>query len=380
MKYNSKAIRLSDVIVRDIWDGCFDGAKYLPGEDVLARQYEVSRTTIRRVLDILNREGVLIKEPNRGSLINPDVKSRHSVDGIPAENTQPEKITLGAIWAGFPDAMTIGISDGIKAYAAEAGIGFHLFQSVEGHAKVLEELAHVNELAVSGIVVLPYNIDGYADALRKLAVREFPLVCVDRPVKGVDLSCIEVDNAGGVYRAVVKMLMEFRRPVYYLGAKPENDPQRLRYEGYCHAMNDAGFDREVEKCTCFFPATDNYPEFWPVEKKLELPYLTALEFLRREEHPVSIMAMNDYVARGIYRAAEELKLKIGHDVMVFGFDDLPLASCLECPLSSVRQPRREIGYEAAKLLHERILGKVSRPVTKCLPVELIERESSHLSR
>lgn len=89
--------------------------------------------------------------------------------------------------------------------------------------------------------------------------------------------------------------------------------------------------------------------------------------------------MNDYVARGIYRAAEELKLKIGRDVMVFGFDDLPLASCLECPLSSVRQPRREIGYEAAKLLHERIMGKVSRPVTKCLPVELIERESSRLA-
>ncbi|WP_419646718.1 substrate-binding domain-containing protein [Victivallis vadensis] len=379
MKYNSKAVRLSDVIVRDIWEGRFDGAKYLPGEDVLAREYEVSRTTIRRVLDILNREGVLIKEPNRGSLINPDLKSRLSVEDLSAGTLPPEKITLGAVWAGFPDAMTIGISDGIKAYAAEAGIGFHLFQNVEGHAKVLEELAHVNELAVSGIVVLPYNFDGYAEALRKLAARDFPLVCVDRPVKGLELSCIEVDNAGGVYRAVVKMLVEFRRPVYYLGAEPENDTQRLRYEGYCRAMNDGGFDREVEKCTCFYPSTDNRPEFWPVEKKQEPPYRAALEFLRRVERPVSIMAMNDYVARGIYRAAEELKLKIGRDVMVFGFDDLPLASCLECPLSSVRQPRREIGYEAAKLLHERIMGRVNRPVTKCLPVELIERESSRLS-
>ena len=272
--------------------------------------------------------------------------------------------------------MTIGISDGIKAYATEAGIGFHLFQNVEGHAKVLEDLAHVNELAVSGIVVLPYNFDGYAEALLRLAVRDFPLVCVDRPVKGLELPCIEVDNAGGVYRAVVKMLVEFRRPVYYLGAEPENDTQRLRYEGYCRAMNDGGFDREVEKCTCFYPSTDNRPEFWPVEKKQEPPYWAALEFLRRVECPVSIMAMNDYVARGIYRAAEELKLRIGRDVMVFGFDDLPLASCLECPLSSVRQPRREIGYEAAKLLHERILGKISRPVIKCLPVELIERASS----
>ena len=100
MKYNSKAVRLSDVIVRDIWEGRFDGAKYLPGEDVLAREYEVSRTTIRRVLDILNREGVLIKEPNRGSLINPDLKSRLSVEDLSAGTLPPEKITLGAVWAG----------------------------------------------------------------------------------------------------------------------------------------------------------------------------------------------------------------------------------------------------------------------------------------
>ena len=88
------------------------------------------------------------------------------------------------------------------------------------------------------------------------------------------------------------------------------------------------------------------------------------------------MAMNDYAARSVYRAAEELKLRVGRDIMLFGFDDLPLASCLECPLSSVRQPRREIGFEAARLLCEEIDGRISQPVTKVLPVELIERNSS----
>ena len=73
MKYNSKAVRLADVIVQDIWSGNYDRGKYLPGEDALAENYQVSRTTIRRVLDILNKEGVLIKEPNRGTLINPDL-------------------------------------------------------------------------------------------------------------------------------------------------------------------------------------------------------------------------------------------------------------------------------------------------------------------
>ena len=155
-------------------------------------------------------------------------------------------------------------------------------------------------------------------------------------MEGVDLSCVEVDNAGGVYRAVVKLLVTFRRPVYYLGAEPGNQTQKLRYQGYCQAMNDGGFEQDVKRCTLFYPSTDNDPEFWPVEKKQEPPYAAALKFLRNAALPVSIMAMNDYAARSIYRAAEELKLRVGRDIMLFGFDDLPLASCLECPLSSIR--------------------------------------------
>lgn len=371
MKYNSKAVRLADVIVQDIWSGNYDRGKYLPGEDALAENYQVSRTTIRRVLDILNKEGVLIKEPNRGTLINPDLKQQTAK---PA--TTGKTVTIGAVWAGFPDAMTIGITDGIKAFASENQVGFQLFQSPEGHAKVLDYLHHIDELGVAGVILLPYNFPGYAAALQRLKQRNFPMVCVDRPVEGVDLSCVEVDNAGGVYRAVVKMLVAFRRPVYYLGAEPENKTQKLRYQGFCQAMNDSGFEQDVKRCTLFYPSTDNDPEFWPVEKKQEPPYAAALKFLRNAALPVSIMAMNDYAARSIYRAAEELKLRVGRDIMLFGFDDLPLASCLECPLSSIRQPRREIGFEAAKLLCEEIAGKVTRPVTKILPVELIERESS----
>ena len=123
MKYNSKAVRLADVIVQDIWSGNYDRGKYLPGEDALAENYQVSRTTIRRVLDILNKEGVLIKEPNRGTLINPDLKQQTAK---PA--TTGKTVTIGAVWAGFPDAMTIGIADGIKAFASENQVGFQLVQ------------------------------------------------------------------------------------------------------------------------------------------------------------------------------------------------------------------------------------------------------------
>lgn len=382
MKYNSKAVRLSDVIVRDIWDGCYEPGKYLPGEDLLAERYQVSRATIRRVLEILGSGGVVIKEPNRGSLINPGLK-RDAL--LPAGKQPPHsggtnrgngQFTIGAIWATVPDALTIGISEGIRKYASENDLEFHLFQSTEGYEKVLDMLHHIGEAGIDGIITLPYNHPDYFESIRELVRRDYPVICVDRPVDGLDLACVEVDNYAGVYSAVVRMIVSSRGPVYYLGAQPENKPQHLRYEGFRSAMTDGGFAPRIPEYTVFYNAPDAIGEG---DAGLNPAVRAALAILNRHEGPVSIMAMNDYIAGFAYQAARLLGRRVGKEVALFGFDDLPLASCMECPLSSIRQPRFEIGYEAARLLHDRLGGRSSRPISKVLPVELIERESSSLS-
>jgi LacI family transcriptional regulator len=82
------------------------------------------------------------------------------------------------------------------------------------------------------------------------------------------------------------------------------------------------------------------------------------------------------MARGVYQAAERRGLVIGRDIMVAGFDDIPMAKFLKPALTTLRQPRIKIGYEAAKLLHQIISKKISKPVHIHLPVELITRESA----
>ncbi|WP_353891183.1 substrate-binding domain-containing protein [uncultured Victivallis sp.] len=81
------------------------------------------------------------------------------------------------------------------------------------------------------------------------------------------------------------------------------------------------------------------------------------------------------MAQGIYRAAKRLKLEIGRDLTVTGFDDLPMARRLTPPLTSVRSPQGEIGYQAAALLHRLAAGELNVPVHLRVPTELIERAS-----
>jgi LacI family transcriptional regulator len=69
-------------------------------------------------------------------------------------------------------------------------------------------------------------------------------------------------------------------------------------------------------------------------------------------------------------------LRVPEDISVVSFDDIPLSSLLQPPLTTVRQPIELLGHEGVRLLIELIqTGKTTRPLVQRFPVELIERES-----
>ena len=82
------------------------------------------------------------------------------------------------------------------------------------------------------------------------------------------------------------------------------------------------------------------------------------------------------MARGVYYACEKFGLKIAEDVFIAGISNLPFAQRLSVPLTSVDQNLEKVGYESAKILYEKMLGILPKPIHRVLPVNLIVRESS----
>jgi GntR family transcriptional regulator, arabinose operon transcriptional repressor len=376
-QYQSKAVRLVEDFADDIRKGKYPIDASLPAENKLAESYGVSRSTIRRMISLLTDKGDLFREPHKGVWINPEGKASFKMSANKyGQYAKTQVYSIAVVWAAVPDALAVGISEGIKKYAKEHNLAFQMFVSEEGHEKVLDIFEHIEDYGIDGIIVLPYESEEYRQGLKKLNDKNFPIICVDRSISGVEVSSIEVDNAYGMYSATNNLIMKYQRPVYFFGPETNNRPQKLRYDGYCRAMVDAGFDELIEEYSINYEAVDINPEYWPVEKKWKKPFNAALEFLRKVTFPISIVCLNDYVARGIYEAASRLDLKIGNDIKIIGFDDLPMARCMNPALSSVLQPRMRIGYEAAGLLHKVLSGRIKKPMNVSLPVELIERKSS----
>ena len=126
--YQSKALRLSELMQNDIRNGCFRKREYLPSEQELGKHYGVSRATVRRVISILITDGVLIKEPNKTARIRTNGMEKEP------EKSQAEKtLSLAFFYAGVPDGFIVGVSEGAKDFCRETNCELLFFSRESGH-------------------------------------------------------------------------------------------------------------------------------------------------------------------------------------------------------------------------------------------------------
>lgn len=100
------------------------------------------------------------------------------------------------------------------------------------------------------------------------------------------------------------------------------------------------------------------------------------ELLRLSDPPTAIFACNDGEALGVYQAAAEAGVRIPEDLSVVGYDDLPMASWNIPPLTTVRQPLREMAAAAATMVVALAQGRPLPQNRVELAVELVVREST----
>jgi LacI family transcriptional regulator len=94
-----------------------------------------------------------------------------------------------------------------------------------------------------------------------------------------------------------------------------------------------------------------------------------------KDPPSAIFAASDYVALGVLNAAQNLGITIPKDLSLVGFDDMPFAALLSPPLTTVRQPIREMGEAGINFLLQLIKGEMKEMRVLRLPVQFIARSS-----
>lgn len=271
--------------------------------------------------------------------------------------------TLGLI---IPDTLNPyfpEVARGIEAVAFENGFIVILCHS---HYDLEKELRYVDVLSaeqVAGVIWVPAT---EADTpYHRLDEYQIPTVVLDRSIGGDDILMVGADNFGGGYKAT-EYLIDLghsrigciTRPV---GLEHSND----RTSGYQAALAAHGLP--FEECLL---AKGGY--------KFDDGYRAAAKLFDCEAPPTAIFAYNDLMAIGAIRAAKARNLRIPEDVSIVGFDDIPGAAFTFPPLTTICQPKLEMGRKSAEMLISAIKGEEEEDQQKSIrmDVRLVIRQTT----
>jgi len=270
--------------------------------------------------------------------------------------------TIGVIVANILHSFSTQVIRAIEDHCNEEGFSTIICNADDQPDKEKKYIETLLAKQVDGLLVFPTgdNIDMY----ERLMNSGFPVVFLDRPVSGMDIDTVMLNNEHASELAVDHLLQNgYENIAIMTTSLIENIAPRIeRIEGYKRALAK----RDL-------PIHSSYIKGMEISDLFEgLEELTSLK-----EPPDAIISGNDLTLMEILKFTSQKKICLGEELGLITIDEVPYASVHSTPLTTIAQPTFDMGRKAAQLLIDKIkneyIGETS--IHRFEPT-LITRESS----
>lgn len=261
---------------------------------------------------------------------------------------------LGLLLPDLANPFFPALAQAVAEMARELGYGLMLSESGSNRDSENQALASIQQ-RVDGIVWVPQT-------RRPDNKPHRPAVIIDRIGPGLmNFDCVSSDHRAGGSLLAQKIRELGHRRIGLLAGPADSVSGRQRRESLCAELGEMRPEWIVE-----------------VPYSSELPAAAVTRLLNTDV--TLVVAANDAVAIGALRVLKANGRRVPEDVSLIGFDDIPWATLVDPPLSTVSQPVREIGRRAVELLHRRLGAYAGEPTHVVLPVTYVERGSTRTLR
>ena len=322
----------------------------------VAQKAGVSKQTVSRVIN--DRPDVA---PDTRKRIKALIRNMGYTPDPIARSMKGSTHTLGCITPNLSDFNFSAIVQAAQSEARQHGY-FVLTGSAQSEIDVSPLLTEMLDRRVDGFLVINPRDDNRYRHLLPIIEAEIPIVYIKNTPVNEPVSAVCLDDYTGGYLASQYLIsLGHRSIVTILG--PENEEcTKKRLAGFAKALHDVG--AEVDQRLIL-------QGDWSAESgKFAINKLLGYQVSFS-----AIFAQNDRMALGAMRALREAGMRIPQDISVVGYDDLPLTSFYDPPLTTVRQPIERFGQVGVQLLLEAIKKSGTDPQVVNLDPILIIRES-----
>lgn len=244
--------------------------------------------------------------------------------------------------------------------AQKSGYSIVIGVTHSNREKELEYLQMLDTRLVDGAILL--SSEQGKEELSQIAKR-YPIVQCSEYIPDAGCDTVTIDNEQAAYDAVEELISLGHRRIAFAGSKKPYTSAILREKGYRRALEHAGLRIEeslIIKGDYSFVSGGEMFE----------------QLMAQEQPPTAIFTIADSIAIGMLRASYQNEKFQKNPVAISGFDDTSLAQIYVPALSTVAQPRREIGTLAMQMLCSRIADREQPVRFVMLKHQYIKREST----
>lgn len=266
--------------------------------------------------------------------------------------------SIGLIVPDIADAFFSVIIHAVQEAARRSGYLVWLAASDDDPAIECAQLKLMIHHPVDGVLLVPADSKG--SHLKTLVAGRTPIVTIDRPLETATTDSIGVENSRGAQMIVEHLIEHGYKKILCIAVNSHLSTIKERVAGYKESMRHAKL---------------------PCPKELRPSDSAAMHFalaalFRSRDRPDALFTANNAATIWAIEALRELKIEMGRDVALAGFDDVPFFSLITPPITAVSQPAADLGSISARLLLQRINGEFTAPgMRTTLPVSLTIRES-----
>jgi DNA-binding LacI/PurR family transcriptional regulator len=322
----------------------------------IARLAGVSHSTVSRAL----RNSPLIPAQTAQRIQEIAKDAGYAASAVARSLVTRKTEAIGVVVTSIADPFNGEVVAGIEEMANEHGYSVILATSQADPEREITVVRSFQERRVDGILVASSRVGAlYMPLLSELKI---PIVLLNNQHPSEFVHSVTIDNAGGAFQATRHLIELGHERIGYVGDQFGLQSDAERYAGYVNALSEAGLHAPRE----FVARGDGKPEGAMDAIKL---------LLARRDRPTALFCYNDMSALGVLQEAERRRLSVPSDLSVVGFDDIFFAGLLHPPLTTVRQPKKQIGRRAMELLLA-VLRNESTEKTVVIKGELVIRGST----
>jgi LacI family transcriptional regulator len=330
------------------------------------------------VVDVARRAGVSVGTVsnvlNRPDRVAPATRAR-VLDAIEAlgfvRNEAARQLragrsrTIGLLVLDVRNPFFTDLAAGVEEAAAEAGLSVILCNSGDDPVRESHYLGMLQEERAFGILMTP--VTSHNPRVEEARRRGTPVVYVDRG-SGRRQCSVSVDDVAGGELAAAHLIERGHKRIAFVGGPMSLNQVAERLQGARQAMRAAGRSEDAISV-------------------IETPGLTVasgratgaeLAAMPRRRRPTAVFCANDLLALGLLQDMTQRGIRVPDELAIIGYDDIDFAAAAAVPLTSIRQPREQLGRAATQLLME----EASTPDTHrhrqvVFQPDLVVRASTH---